>query len=376
MLVDGQIASSDKAPRRVIRSILNIFLACALFLTFGLLGLAVGVLAYQIVIAPPKRLTIILLVIWDVLIFVFCGYFALVQVGADMVLGSSKEMLFVLVACGVIFQAMLSQYQLVAPTKSKEVTYKSALAALLTVVATAGLGDAFYEVQIPPVSLATFAFLFFVLSILLRLFIAPSFSNITKRMLDVGISLAIMLTFMPLLVVIGICVLASGKPVFFSHERVGLNGKKFKCYKFRSMVPNAQEVLAEVLAVDPVAREQWDKEFKLKDDPRITKTGRFLRKTSLDEIPQLWNVLVGEMSLVGPRPITEKELMKYNKSARHYLKIKPGLTGLWQVSGRSNLDYDDRIVMDRWYAKNWSVISDIAILLKTILVVAKRDGAY
>ena len=375
MLVDGQITESNRSPRSFWKSVFNLLLISALVLSFGLLGLAVGVL-YQVIIAPPKRLTIILLVIWDVLIFVFCGYFALVQVGADMVLNASKELLFVLVACGVIFQAMLSQYQLADSPKSKEVTYKSALAALLTVVATAGLGDAFYEVRIPPAPLATFAFLFFVLSILLRLFVAPSFSDITKRMLDVGVSLATMLIFMPLLVAIGICIFFSGKPVFFGHERIGLNGKKFKCYKFRSMVPNAEEVLDELLLNDPIAREEWNREFKLKNDPRVTKIGCFIRKTSLDEIPQLWNVLKGEMSLVGPRPITEQELNKYRKSAKYYLRTKPGLTGVWQVSGRSDIEYEVRVGMDRWYANNWSVVSDLTILIKTVVVLIKRKGAY
>ena len=114
----------------------------------------------------------------------------------------------------------------------------------------------------------------------------------------------------------------------------------------------------------------------MKNDPRITQTGHFLRRTSLDEMPQLWNVIKGEMSLVGPRPITEKELIKYKTSARHYLKTKPGLTGLWQISGRSDVSYDERVTLDRWYAKNWSVLSDLAILIRTGIVVFKRAGAY
>ena len=149
-----------------------------------------------------------------------------------------------------------------------------------------------------------------------------------------------------------------------------------KCYKFRSMVPNAQEALEGLLDKDPSAREEWDREFKLKNDPRITQTGHFLRRTSLDEMPQLWNVIKGEMSLVGPRPITEKQLIKYKTSARHYLKTKPGLTGLWQISGRSDVSYDERVTLDRWYAKNWSVLSDLAILIRTGIVVFKRAGAY
>lgn len=376
MQVDGQLAESDTSPKNIWSAFLSLLFACVLFLAFGLLGLAVGVLLYQIIIAPPKRLTIILLVIWDVLIFVSCGYLALTQIGADMVLKQSKELLLVLVACGVIFQAMLSQYQLSRTSRSKDVAYKSALAAVLTVVATAGLGDAFYGVQVPLSVLAVFALLFFTLSILLRLFVAPSFSDITKRMLDVGISLAALMVLAPFVVAISLAVLKTGRPIFFGHDRVGLDGKAFRCYKFRSMVPNAREVLQDLLEKDSGAREEWERDFKLKNDPRITHLGQFLRRTSLDEIPQLWNVLKGDMSLVGPRPITHDELKKYGKSAKHYLKTKPGITGLWQVSGRNDIDYETRVGMDRWYSKNWTVMSDLFILVKTVRVVFGRSGAY
>ena len=142
------------------------------------------------------------------------------------------------------------------------------------------------------------------------------------------------------------------------------------------MVVNSKEVLTDVLANDPEARAEWDLNFKLRNDPRVTKIGAFLRRTSLDELPQLFNVLKGEMSLVGPRPIITEELERYNDEVGYYLLSKPGMTGLWQVSGRSDVDYETRIYFDVWYVKNWSIWNDIAILFKTVSVVIKKDGAY
>ncbi|HFM4314209.1 TPA: sugar transferase, partial [Escherichia coli] len=153
-------------------------------------------------------------------------------------------------------------------------------------------------------------------------------------------------------------------------------GKIFKCLKFRSMVTNSKEVLEDLLSKDIQAKQEWEATFKLKNDPRITKIGHFLRRTSLDELPQLFNVLKGEMSLVGPRPIITAELEKYNDEVAYYLLSKPGMTGLWQVSGRSDVDYETRVYLDTWYVKNWSMWNDIAILFKTIGVVLKKDGAY
>jgi undecaprenyl-phosphate galactose phosphotransferase len=142
------------------------------------------------------------------------------------------------------------------------------------------------------------------------------------------------------------------------------------------MVMNSQEVLQKLLDSDPAAREEWDRDFKLKNDPRITSVGRFIRKTSLDELPQLFNVLKGQMSLVGPRPIISEELPRYDENVDYYLMAKPGMTGLWQVSGRNDVDYDTRVYFDSWYVKNWSLWNDIAILFKTVKVVLHRDGAY
>ena len=201
-------------------------------------------------------------------------------------------------------------------------------------------------------------------------------SRIIKRCFDLFGSICIILILSPLLIYIYMKVKKDGGPAIYGHDRVGINGKTFKCLKFRSMVVNSKEILDELLKNDPKAKEEWDATFKLKNDPRITKIGAFLRKTSLDELPQLLNVLKGEMSLVGPRPIINVELERYNDQVDYYLLSKPGMTGLWQVSGRSDVDYDTRVYFDAWYVKNWSMWNDIAILLKTVIVVLRKDGAY
>lgn len=206
--------------------------------------------------------------------------------------------------------------------------------------------------------------------------LAKRSSRILKRAFDIVGSFLIMLALMPVLLFLAYKVSRDGGKSIYGHERIGHNGKKFKCLKFRSMVTNSQEVLAELLERDPEARKEWDKDFKLKNDPRITKIGAFIRKTSLDELPQLWNVFIGEMSLVGPRPVVEAELERYAGDVDYYLMAKPGMTGLWQVSGRNDIDYDTRVYFDAWYVKNWALWNDIAILFKTIAVVLKRDGAY
>lgn len=201
-------------------------------------------------------------------------------------------------------------------------------------------------------------------------------SRIIKRCFDLFGSICIILILSPLLIYIYMKVKKDGGPAIYGHDRVGINGKTFKCLKFRSMVVNSKEILDELLKNDPKAKEEWDATFKLKNDPRITKIGAFLRKTSLDELPQLLNVLKGEMSLVGPRPIINAELERYNDQVDYYLLSKLGMTGLWQVSGRSDVDYDTRVYFDAWYVKNWSMWNDIAILLKTVIVVLRKDGAY
>ncbi|EPM1741806.1 undecaprenyl-phosphate galactose phosphotransferase WbaP, partial [Escherichia coli] len=201
-------------------------------------------------------------------------------------------------------------------------------------------------------------------------------SRIIKRLFDILGSIFIISILSPLLLYISVKVKKDGGPSIYGHERVGKGGKSFKCLKFRSMVINSKEVLDELLASDPEAKREWDATFKLKNDPRVTKIGGFLRRTSLDELPQLFNVLKGEMSLVGPRPIITAELERYNEEVDYYLLSKPGMTGLWQVSGRSDVDYETRVYLDAWYVKNWSMWNDIAILFKTVGVVLKKDGAY
>ncbi|EOY7948447.1 undecaprenyl-phosphate galactose phosphotransferase WbaP, partial [Klebsiella pneumoniae] len=201
-------------------------------------------------------------------------------------------------------------------------------------------------------------------------------SRTLKRLFDIIASIAIIILLSPVLLYISRQVKKDGGPAIYGHERIGKDGKPFKCLKFRSMVTNSKDVLNELLQNDPEAKREWDTTFKLKNDPRITKIGAVLRRTSLDELPQLFNVLKGEMSLVGPRPIITAELERYNEEVDYYLLSKPGMTGLWQVSGRSDVDYETRVYLDAWYVKNWSMWNDIAILFKTVGVVLKKDGAY
>jgi exopolysaccharide production protein ExoY len=166
-----------------------------------------------------------------------------------------------------------------------------------------------------------------------------------------------------------------GMPVLFAHYRVGCDGKLFKCLKFRTMLRNSEQLLANLLRDDPIAREEWARDQKLSNDPRITAVGQFLRRSSLDELPQLVNVLRGEMRLVGPRPITVGELGRYGAARWHYLSVHPGITGLWQVSGRNNTTYDERVQLDQEYVEGRSVALDMRILLKTVRVVLMREGA-
>lgn len=202
-------------------------------------------------------------------------------------------------------------------------------------------------------------------------------NRLLKRAFDFCGSFFGTIAIAPFLLAIGTAIyLSSPGPVIFSHKRIGETGKEFPCYKFRSMVANAQEVLEQHLKENPQLRKEWEKDFKLKNDPRITKIGKFLRKTSLDELPQLLNVIKGEMSLVGPRPIINKEIERYGEYIHDYYLVKPGMTGYWQVSGRSDVDYAERVQMDAWYVRNWSLWQDIVLLCKTVGVVLGRKGAY
>lgn len=206
--------------------------------------------------------------------------------------------------------------------------------------------------------------------------LAKRSSRIMKRCMDIFGSLALIIILSPLLLSLYLLIRRDGGNAIYGHERVGQNKKLFKCLKFRSMVLDSDKVLDEILASDSKARAEWEKDFKLRNDPRITPIGAFIRRTSLDELPQLFNVLIGQMSLVGPRPVVMDELAYYKEDVDYYLMAKPGMTGLWQVSGRNNVDYDTRVYFDSWYVKNWSLWNDIAILFKTIQVVRKENGAY
>jgi len=199
-----------------------------------------------------------------------------------------------------------------------------------------------------------------------------------KRLFDIVFSLFAIIITLPITIPIAIIIkLTDGGSIIYGHERVGKDGKKFKMLKFRSMCMNADKKLKEILKNDSKAKEEWEKTFKLKNDPRITPIGKFLRKTSLDELPQFINVLKGDMSVVGPRPVVEEELKKYYKDkAELYKSVKPGVTGYWQVEGRSDTDYNERIKMDEYYIKNRSFLMDLKIILKTIKVMITGKGAY
>lgn len=197
-----------------------------------------------------------------------------------------------------------------------------------------------------------------------------------KRTFDLLGASLLLLLLSPLFLVLSVMIRKTGATAIYGHSRIGQNGKMFKCLKFRSMRPDADKVLHEILESCPITRAEWAKNFKLKNDPRITPIGEFLRKTSLDELPQLINVIKGEMSLVGPRPIVRAELERYGEQAAYYLQVAPGITGLWQISGRNDTTYAERVALDAWYVKNWSLWYDIAILLRTTNVVLTRHGAY
>lgn len=199
--------------------------------------------------------------------------------------------------------------------------------------------------------------------------------EVSKRFIDIIGGLVGIILFSPLYIFLIIAIkLDSPGPAIFAHKRYGKGGKFINVYKFRSMYQNAEEMLKKLT---PEQKKEWEENFKLKDDPRVTKIGKFLRKTSLDELPQFFNVLKGDMSLVGPRPIVEKELSKYGKYADKFLSVKPGLTGLWQVSGRSDVTYEERVMLDMEYIDSRSILGDIIILIKTFLVIfTKSSGAY
>ena len=201
--------------------------------------------------------------------------------------------------------------------------------------------------------------------------------GVSKRLFDIAAASVLLFTFLPLMLFIALAIWSTERgPIFFGHDRIGYRGRRFRCLKFRSMVPDAKQVLEQHLAQNPAARAEWEASQKLRNDPRITPLGRFLRETSLDELPQLLNVVRGDMSLVGPRPIVQDEIARYGRDIGAYTSTRPGITGLWQVSGRSDVDYTQRVQLDARYVITWSLIGDFLILLATIKVVFSRAGSY
>ncbi len=197
-----------------------------------------------------------------------------------------------------------------------------------------------------------------------------------KRAIDIAGSLVLITILSPLLVVVWAILLTEGGGALYYSRRLS-NGRAFDCFKFRTMRANAEKLLNDILASDAEARDSWESHRKIKNDPRITKIGDFLRKSSLDELPQLFNVLKGDMSLVGPRPITQDEVRYYTEEQfEKYSSVRAGMTGLWQISGRSNVSYDERAKLDASYVDNLSVLTDIKIIFKTPLVLLNRNGAY
>jgi lipopolysaccharide/colanic/teichoic acid biosynthesis glycosyltransferase len=206
---------------------------------------------------------------------------------------------------------------------------------------------------------------------------AHPFSAFIIRALDIMISVAALLFFSPVLLVVALVVkFQDGGSFFYSQRRLGLGGREFACHKFRSMLVDSQARLEQLLATDADARAEWARDHKLKQDPRITAFGRFIRKTSLDEFPQLFNVIKGDMSLVGPRPIVRDEIKKYGRTFPIYASIKPGITGLWQISGRNNISYARRVAMDRYFAGRCTVGFYLYILVMTVPAILVQRGSY
>lgn len=195
--------------------------------------------------------------------------------------------------------------------------------------------------------------------------------------MNVSIAVAALVFFLPLMILVALAIWCQDRgPIFFAHKRIGRGGSKFPCLKFRSMAVDAQERLQDLLARDPAAREEWERDHKLRNDPRVTRLGAFLRKTSLDELPQLINVIRGEMDVVGPRPIVDDEVAKYGARFKHYCSVNPGITGLWQVSGRNDTSYRSRVAMDCVYARSKSIGLDLKVMAATVPAVLMRKGSY
>jgi len=204
----------------------------------------------------------------------------------------------------------------------------------------------------------------------------PAWSDRLGLWMDQLAALVLLILLSPVMLVVTALIWRSdGAPILFGHYRVGQHGRLFRCLKFRSMYRNSEQMLKDLLARDEAARAEWERDHKLLNDPRVTPIGNFLRRTSLDELPQLFNVLRGEMSLVGPRPITVAELPRYGRVRWHYLSVRPGMTGLWQVSGRNDVSYEERVELDRRYVESDSLRMRLSILWRTVDVVLHGSGA-
>jgi exopolysaccharide production protein ExoY len=198
-----------------------------------------------------------------------------------------------------------------------------------------------------------------------------------ERLVDIALSISALIFLAPLMLLVALAVyIVDPGPVLFGHRRLGKDGRTFRCWKFRSMVVDADARLQALLASDPQARAEWEADHKLRNDPRVTRIGHFLRKSSLDELPQFFNVLMGEMSLVGPRPIVSDEVAKYGRYFANYCRVRPGITGLWQISGRNDISYRRRVAIDVAYVRSKSLALDLSILLLTVPRVVARRGSY
>ncbi len=207
--------------------------------------------------------------------------------------------------------------------------------------------------------------------------LAAAMPRLAKRTMDLTLTTLVAVVAAPIMLLLAVAIkLTSRGPIFYCQKRIGQHGQHFYAWKMRTMVVNADKVLQSYLDKHPELREEWERDHKLKNDPRVTLVGRFLRKTSLDELPQIWNVLRGDMSLVGPRPIVDDEIEKYGDTFNRYKRVLPGITGLWQVSGRNNTTYQQRVDFDDYYVQHWSVRFDLYILLRTVRTVLLREGAY
>jgi len=201
----------------------------------------------------------------------------------------------------------------------------------------------------------------------------PNTYLVIKRILDVFLAIIGLILLSPFFLLVGIIIKIDSKgSVFFAHNRIGKNGKPFKMYKFRTMYKNAQEMIKDFTEEQ---KKEWEENYKLKDDPRITKVGNILRKTSLDELPQIWNIIKGDLSIIGPRPVVTEELEKYGKNKEKFLSVTPGLTGYWQANGRSDTSYEERMEMELYYVDHISWKLDVKIFFKTIISVIKKEGA-